>query len=304
MTIHGRIALLRQRIGLSQKVFGKLINRSEGFVSKLESGKITPTEDVVRSISDVFGVEENWLKEGKGHLSVTSIAERILTARKARDYTQEELADELGYSRNTIGLVERGMVRPGEDLIRLMTERLWIDRIWLLTGQGKMEKEELTLFYEMLKMDRELRRHIKSFIEHLDRPASFTDNRPEQDYEEEKSVRMMIAQVNDVAASRLFFEEFNIPYEEVTEGKNAGKLKVKALRSIDRKRAYEAGQRCRRARCAEICDHMNVFRDRDDNTIVTFSPYDVEEVPGHRTWIEMSEHSIYGTWTKTFVIRC
>ena len=303
MTINGRIALLRHKEGLSLKMFGNLINRSEGYISKVESGKMNPTDEVIHMISDTFGVDEAWLTEGKGPLIVTSIGERIRTARKARNYTQAELADELGYSLNTIGLIERGTLRPSEDLIQKLSDRQWINKMWLKTGKGRMEREELTPFYEMLKKDPAMRQHIKRYIEQLERPAdpdrSEEDNRPE-----ERSVRMVIAQVNDVAAARLFFDEFNIPYEEVISGPNAGKLKIRAPRSIDKEKVLEVEQRCRLARVPELCDHPNVFRDLDDNTIVTFNPYNVEEVPAGKTWIEMSNHSIYGLWTKTFVIRC
>lgn len=302
MTINGRIAILRQREGLSQKSFGRMIDRSEGFVSKLESGKIQPTDEVISHISNAFGVDEKWLREGKGALIVTSLAERIRTARKAYNYTQEELADDLGCSRNTIGLIERGLVRPGEELIQTLVDTLWINKIWLLTGQGKMQREELTAFYELLRKDLSVRQHIKRFIEHLDRPVYSMEEKAKQ--EEQKPERMIIAQVNDAAAARLFFDEFNIPYEEVISGPNAGKLKVRPPRRSDKEKVYDIMQRCRRARIPELCDHANVFRDCDDNTIVTFSPYDVEEVPAGKTWIEMSEHSIYGLWTKTFVVRC
>ncbi len=41
---------------------------------------------------------------------------------------------------------------------------------------------------------------------------------------------MRIASVNDHAQAKLFFDEFNIPYEVVTEGQNKGKLRVKPNR--------------------------------------------------------------------------
>lgn len=172
MTINGRIAVLRQREGLSQKCFGRLIERSESFVSKLESGRIQPTDEVVHLISNTFSVDEKWLKEGKGTLFITSLTERIRTARNAYSYTQKELADELGCSRNTISLIERGMVRPGEVLLQALTDKLWIDRKWLLTGQGEMQKQELTQFYEILKTDPMVRQHFRRFIDRLDESDS------------------------------------------------------------------------------------------------------------------------------------
>ncbi len=169
MTINERIAMLRQREGLSQKMFGRLIGRTEGYVSKVESGKIAPPEEIIRRISDAFGVEKAWLTEGEGMPAISSVAERIRTARKARHYTQGELAEELGCCRNTIGLVERGIVRLGEELIQAMADKLWIDRGWLLTGKGSMEREELTPIYELLRNDPAARQQIKEFIAHIER---------------------------------------------------------------------------------------------------------------------------------------
>ena len=61
--------------------------------------------------------------------------------------------------------------------------------------------------------------------------------------------------------------------------------------------------RIRKARISnELCDHEFVFRDAEDNNIVTYSPYDAEEV--NQAWIEKTEHHFYGHGTTTFVIRC
>ena len=320
MTMNARIALLRQKEGLSQKIFGQLINKTVSYVCKIESGKMQPTDEVVRMISDTFGVDKSWLTEGKGVLVVTSLPERIRIARKARNYTQDELAELLKYSRNTISLIERGEARPGEDLIQTLVDELWINKTWLLTGQGRMEKKELTQFYEILKADPSVRQHIKKYIEHLDRQDSFrplqailadeendSDNSRRMESgkaDTDASDQMIIAPVNDVNAARLFFNEFNIPYEEITEGPDAGKLRIREPRSSDKMKVLEVERRCRRSRISEICDHANVFRDKDDNTIVTFNPYEVEHVSKGKAWIEISDHSIYGYGTKAFVVKC
>ena len=170
MRLGGRIGLLRQKIGLSQRMFGRLIGRSEGYVSKVESGKIHPTPEIIRTIADVFGVSEQWIRSGAGSIAqVGSLGERIKAARRARDYTQAELAEEIGCTRNTVGLVERGVVRPGEELFKTLCDRLWLDETWLLTGKGQMNRRELTEFYELLRRDPAVRRHLRQFIDHLDR---------------------------------------------------------------------------------------------------------------------------------------
>lgn len=187
MTVGGRVAFLRQRLGMSQRVFGERVGRSVGYINRLENGKAEVNSVVVSAICSAFGVDENWLLTGEGKLEVESTGDRFRRARKARDYTQEELAEEIGCSRNTVGMIERGTVRPGDGIVDAFCDCLWIDKGWLLTGQGSMERMELTPFYELLKRDPDVRRHIRNYIDHLDNP--YRDEEPEA----QEEARMTIA---------------------------------------------------------------------------------------------------------------
>ena len=294
----GRIVLLRQRLGLSQRAFGERIGRSANHLNRVENGKISPSPELLERISATFGVSEDWLQNGTGPLIVESVGDRFKAVRKKRDYTQEELAAELHISRNSVGMIERGMFRPSEEIIDLLCDRLWIDKNWLLTGVGNMERTELTPFYELLKRDPGVRQHIKSFIEHLERPVrreSTAEEKPEAD-------RWITAYVvNDVQQARLFCSHYNIPYRE-EETEDGTKIQVKVPRDIDQERAHDLNQRLRRTRLSRLCDHEFVWRDADDNTLVTYSPYDVEEV--RQTWIEKVEDNFYGHGSTTFIIQC
>lgn len=291
MDVCGRIVLLRQRLGMSQRVFGERIGRSAGYVNRIENGKNTPTTDFLTAISDTFGVSVDWLQNGTGPLIVESIGDRFKAARKARDYTQEELAAELRISRNSVGMIERGTFRPGEEIIDALCGRLWIDKNWLLTGVGHMERTELTPFYELLKRDPAVRAHIKSFIDHLNNP-----HKPEK--EEAEPDRWVTAYVvNDVPMARLFLEKLNIEYREEED-----KISVLESRDVDRERARNIEAKLRKVGLGHMCDHKFIWRDANDNTLVTYSPYDVESVK--QTWIERTEFNFYGHGTTTFIIRC
>ena len=164
----GRIVLLRQRLNLSQKAFAERIGRSVGYVNRVENGKNVASPAFLQSVSVAFGVDVSWLMSGVGSLVVESVGARIKQARKARDYTQEELAGEIHISRNSVGMIERGIFRPSEAVIDKLCDCLWIDKNWLMTGVGHMERTELTPFYDLLRRDSEVRRHIRSYIDHLD----------------------------------------------------------------------------------------------------------------------------------------
>ena len=291
MTINGRIGLLRQRLGLSQRAFGERIGRSVGYISKVETGRIDVSPVIVSSIASTFGVSVDWLENGAGPLMVESVGDRIRQARKARDYTQEELAGELHISRNSVGMIERGTFRPGEEIITSLCDRLWIDQNWLITGQGNMERTELTPFYELLKHNPAIREHIRSYIEHLDRPRREEQEEPMQ---EDRWVTAYI--VHDQNAARLFLAHYNIEYKEYD-----GKISVKAERDVDRERVHEIDTRLRKAGLANLRDHEFIWRDRDGNTLVTYSPYDIKEV--RQTWIEKVEDNFYGHGTTTYLVR-
>ena len=113
---------------------------------------------------------------------------------------------------------------------------------------------------------------------------------------------MKLANVNNYDQARHFFDEYNIPYEVITRGENKGKLRVKPLREKDRFNLIETEYRLKDAGLGRIVDHKNCFRDANDNTVCTFSPYTVDRVPEGITWLKMSEYSIYGMCTKTFVV--
>lgn len=292
MTISGRIVLLRQRLGLSQCVFGERIDRTAAYVNRIENGKTAVTPAILQSISDTFGVSIDWLQDGVGPLIVESVGDRFKAARKKRNYTQEELAEELKISRNSVGMIERGTFRPSEEIIDLLCSKLWIDKNWLLTGVGNMERTELTPFYELLKRDPGVREHIRSFIDHLNNPRrdSVAEEKPEAD-------RWVTAYVvNDAEQARLFCSHYNIEYKE------DGQIKVLESRDIDRERARIIEAKLRRIGLAHLCDHKFIWRDRDGNTLVTYSPYDVENVK--QPWIEKTEDNFYGHGTTTFIIRC
>ena len=89
---------------------------------------------------------------------------------------------------------------------------------------------------------------------------------------------MELANVNNYDQVKLFFEEFNIPYEAIKRDENKGKLRVKPLRSKDRFNLIESESRLKNAGLGYIVDHGNCFRDAHDNTVCTFSPYGVDRV--------------------------
>lgn len=66
-TIGERIRWLRkQQLSMTVVTFGEKIGITNPSVSNIENGKTNPSEQTVRAICREFGVDEFWLREGKG----------------------------------------------------------------------------------------------------------------------------------------------------------------------------------------------------------------------------------------------
>lgn len=82
-----------------------------------------------------------------------------------------------------------------------------------------------------------------------------------------------LALINNHEDGKLFFDTYNIPYQIITRGTNAGKLRVKQSRSYDSSKVLEVRRLLTEQGYGILCDHSNVFRDENERTVVTFSPY-------------------------------
>jgi len=67
MTIHDRVALLRQQSGLSAREMGRLSGLAHSAITMIEQGKRTPTSETAVQISRLFQVDLNWLLRGIGN---------------------------------------------------------------------------------------------------------------------------------------------------------------------------------------------------------------------------------------------
>lgn len=73
-----------------------------------------------------------------------NIGNRLLTERKERHYTQEQMAEMIGVSTGFYGMIERGEKAPSIERLVKIYEKLGLDITYLLTGD---EKEEHILDY-------------------------------------------------------------------------------------------------------------------------------------------------------------
>lgn len=67
-TVGARIKEVRKREKLTQEQFGKAIGYSKMQIYYVEVGKVTPSNDFLRSASDTFNVSYEWLLTGEGEI--------------------------------------------------------------------------------------------------------------------------------------------------------------------------------------------------------------------------------------------
>lgn len=94
---------------------------------------------------------------------------RIKEARKARNCTQDQLAQKIGLTRTYINLIESGKKEPAERTIKDICRELKISEEWMLNGTGKMflpeEDEEAAYVSDLLAgSDNELYSIIKAIM--------------------------------------------------------------------------------------------------------------------------------------------
>ncbi len=72
---------------------------------------------------------------------MSTIAERIILARKSRGLSQELVAERMQISRGACGHWERGKALPSTDHLTQLAQVLNVRIDWLITGHGEMEQD-------------------------------------------------------------------------------------------------------------------------------------------------------------------
>ena len=77
MTINERIKHLRTTLQMSQVEFARAIFISNGYIAELESANRKVNDRIIHLMSLTFGVNEAWLKHGKGTIFFTTPSEKL-----------------------------------------------------------------------------------------------------------------------------------------------------------------------------------------------------------------------------------
>ena len=146
-----RVKAIREHYGLPQPLFAKQINKTQGFVSNVETGRSGVSEGTIKEICFLFGVNKEWLVSGVGEMGCGDAADkagidkRIKEIRKEARQTQEEFGKKIGYSKRQVYCVESGKVNPSRQYLRKIATTFSVNFDWLLTGKGNRELEKVKI---------------------------------------------------------------------------------------------------------------------------------------------------------------
>ena len=78
MTLGERINLIRKESGLTLEKFGERIDLKKSALSQYEHDTASPSDRTIRSICRVFGVNEEWLRDGIGEMHTPDVLDDII----------------------------------------------------------------------------------------------------------------------------------------------------------------------------------------------------------------------------------
>jgi transcriptional regulator with XRE-family HTH domain len=70
MELSDRIKQIRKRLALSQLVFSQALGISRSHISNIETGTAAPSEQLINLICITWGINKNWLVNGRGELMI------------------------------------------------------------------------------------------------------------------------------------------------------------------------------------------------------------------------------------------
>lgn len=89
---------------------------------------------------------------------MSELKDRIREARTGRGFTQPELAEKIGLTKNFVSLIENGQRSPSDRTISDISRVCGVNEEWLRTGGGEMRRpvdreEELSDIFASLEVD-------------------------------------------------------------------------------------------------------------------------------------------------------
>jgi len=108
MTIGERIAIIRDKKGLNQEAFGKIINVTRSAISNYEKGTRNIMDRVIIDICREFNVNEEWLRNETGEMFIQTPNDEL--TQLAQKYNFNDLEYKFLYEYLKLDLDKRGAI--------------------------------------------------------------------------------------------------------------------------------------------------------------------------------------------------
>ena len=97
-SINDRFRIVYKESQLSQEKFAEKIKRSRGEVANIIYDKTTPKDNIIKSVCDEFGIQEDWLRYG-------------LEPMRAEKSEEEQIAELVGSALNGSSRLKKAVIK-------------------------------------------------------------------------------------------------------------------------------------------------------------------------------------------------
>lgn len=111
--MNGRLKLLREEKGLTQKELADILKLSASSIAMYESGKRDPDTSTIKSLAVLFNCNTDFLLGLSNYRDVS----KLRMVRVESGLSQDEVAKNLGISRDTLSKYETGELEPNVDTL-------------------------------------------------------------------------------------------------------------------------------------------------------------------------------------------
>lgn len=158
-TINERVKELRRMENLTQVQFAKKLGVTNAHISKIEKGKTVPSEALIKLMCNVFGVNEEWLKDADSQIYLNDI-----------EYVQEENFEKATREHNKL-------LKSNDPIFRFKISQLDViiqEIINVDTLNDQDKKKYVEMISNLFDVINETMRYIKSYS--FDNQLSFIQN--------------------------------------------------------------------------------------------------------------------------------
>ena len=115
-TLYDRIKEVRKSKKLTQQKFGERLGLKQNTIATYEMGKTEPSDRTILDICEKFGVDEEWLRYGKGRMQSDSSREEEIEAM---------MRSALNGSNDFVKAVTKAICSRSESELEVLERLLW-----------------------------------------------------------------------------------------------------------------------------------------------------------------------------------